>query len=135
MKHATYLALVIAVAGGCTRTVQAWPPPIIPGSTVHVRFAAPRLVVFESGRLRDSIAGVRELDGNVFSLQNNILVLSVASRQYGNSDEPDTSERLAAIALDQSTSVTTSEVDGWKLAYAILAGCVLIFVAVVMSGS
>lgn len=134
MKQATYLALVIAVAGACTRSVQAWPPPIIPGTAVHVRFAEPRLVVFEHGRLRDSVAGVRELNGSVFSLHNNVLVLSVASRQSGSATQS-AGERLATIALDQSTLLSTSAIDGWKFAYALLAGCVLIFVAVVMSGS
>lgn len=135
MKQAITLALVVAVAGACTRSVQAWPPAIIPGTAVYVRFAEPRLVVFERGRLRDSVAAVRELNGSVFSLHNNVLVLSVANRQSGNAAQSGGGERLATIALDQSTLLTTSEIDGWKFAYALLAGCVLIFVAAVMSGS
>lgn len=134
LKHSIYLVLVIATVSGCTRTVQAWPPPIVPGSEVRVRFAAPRVVVFEGGRVKDSVAGVRELRGRVFALHNDTLVLSVASKQSRNASEAGV-DQLATIALDQSTSVTTSEVDGWKFAYALLAGCVLIFAAAVLSGS
>jgi len=39
------------------------------------------------------------------------------------------------LALDQSTVITVSEVDGWKLGYALLAGTVLIFAVAVLSGS
>jgi len=78
---------------------------------------------------------VRELDGHVFALRNDTLVLRVDSKQSGNASEAGTPDVLATIALDQSTSVTTSKVDGWKFAYALLAGCVLLFVAAVFSGS
>ena len=135
LSRAIFLALLVAGAGGCVRTVQAWPPPITPGITVRVRFAAPRLVVFERGIRRDSVAGVRELRGSVFALRGDTLVLRVATEVSGNASESGILERQTTVALDQSTIVTLAEVDGWKFAYGLLAGSVLIFVAVVMSGS
>ena len=78
---------------------------------------------------------MRELRGSVLAIRNDTLVLLVAGRKSGNAAESGTLERRATIALDQSTLVTTSEVDSWKLAYVFLAGCVLIFAAVVLSGS
>ena len=135
LKHSILLASVVAAASGCVRTVQAWPPPITAGSTVDVRFAVPRLVVFERGLLKDSVARVRELRGAVLAVHNDTLVLLVSGSQSANATGSRTVERRATIALDQSTLVTTSEVDGWKFAYALLAGCVLIFAAAVLSGS
>lgn len=127
------LALALVGASGCVRTIQAWPPPLTPGAAVRVHFAAPRLVVYQSGRLQDSVAGVPELRGRVVSLRGDTLVLRVNDRadSAGKSRE---AERQATLVLDQSTTVTRTEIDGWKFSYALLAGTVLIFAALVMSG-
>ena len=103
---------------------------------MHVHFAAPRVVVFEQGVLKDSVSGVRDLRGTVVALHGDTVLLSVATVVVsGNVDRSRTTDRRAVLALDQSTTVTLSEVDGWKFAYALLAGAVLIFAALVMSGS
>lgn len=135
LSRAILLASVVAGTGACARTVQAWPPPITPGISVHVRFAAPRLVVFERGITRDSVAGMRELRGNVFALRGDTLVLSMSTGRSGKAIESEMSEGRTTIVLDRSTIVTLAAVDGWKLAYGLLAGCVVIFVALVLSGS
>jgi len=71
----------------------------------------------------------------VFALRGDTLVLRVATELSGDASESGILERQTTVALDQSTIVTLAEVDGWKFAYGLLAGSVLIFVAVVMSGS
>jgi hypothetical protein len=43
--------------------------------------------------------------------------------------------RPATVVLDSATFVTRSEVDRWKVGYGILAGAVLIFAGLVLSGS
>jgi hypothetical protein len=57
--------------------------------------------------------------------------MSDRSDSAGDSRE---AERQATLVLDQSTTVTRTEIDGWKFSYALLAGTVLIFAALVMSG-
>jgi hypothetical protein len=57
--------------------------------------------------------------------------MSDRSDSAGDSGE---TERQATLVLDQSTTVTRTEIDGWKISYAVLAGTVLIFAALVMSG-
>jgi hypothetical protein len=42
--------------------------------------------------------------------------------------------RPATVVLDTATLVTWSEVDSWKVGYGILAGAVLIFAGLVLSG-
>ena len=128
------LALLL-VASGCVRTVQAWPPPLAPGTNVRVHFAAPRLVVYQHGRVQDSVAGVRELRGLVVALRGDTLVLRVKSDRARSADESREAERETTLILDQSTTVSRTEIDGWKISYALLAGSVLIFAALVMSGS
>ena len=128
------LALVLVGAGGCVRTVQAWPPPLAPGSAVRVHFAAPRLVVYQRGRVQDSVAGVRELRGLVVGLRGDTLVLRMKSDRASSADESREAERETTVVLDQSTTVTRTEIDGWKFSYALLAGTVLIFAALVISG-
>lgn len=112
-----------------------WPPPLSPGRTVHTHFATPRVVVFEHGALKDSVAGIRDLRGTVLELRGDTVLLSVESVKQDNASESDLRGRRATVALDQSTIVTLSEIDGWKFSYALLAGTVLIFAALVMSGS
>ena len=128
------LALILTGASGCVRTVQAWPPPLTPGTPVRGHFATPRLVVYQRGRLQDSVAGVRELRGLVVALRGDTLVLRVKSDPTRSADESREAERETTVALDQSTTGTRTEIDSWKLSYAFLAGTVLIFAALVMSG-
>ena len=128
------LALFLAGASGCMRTVQAWPPPLTPGTTVRVHFATPRLVVYQRGRLQDSVAGVRELRGLVVALRGDTLVMRVKSDRASSADESREAERETTVVLDQSTTVTRTEIDSWKFSYAFLAGTVLIFAALVLSG-
>jgi len=125
---------LLAVVGGCARTVQAWPPPFTQGTNVHVHFDAPRVVVFERGPAKDTVEGIRDLRGTALALRGDTLTLSVA-RVSGDAGETTISDRRAMLALDQSTVITVSEVDGWKLGYALLAGTVLIFAVAVLSGS
>jgi hypothetical protein len=129
------LALVLAGAGGCVRTVQAWPPPLTAGTAVRVHFAAPRLVVYQRGRVQDSVAGVRELRGLVVALRGDTLVMLVKSDRPRSADESREAESETTLVLDQSTTVTRTEIDSWKFSYALLAGSVLIFAALVLSGS
>lgn len=128
------LALILAGASGCVRTVQAWPPPLTPGTAVRVHFSTPRLVVYQEGLVQDSVAGVPELRGLVVALRRDTLVLRVKSDRARSADESREVERETTLVLDQSTTVTRTEIDGWKLSYAFLAGSVLIFAALVMSG-
>jgi hypothetical protein len=129
------LAVLLMSAWSCARTVRAWPPPIIPGTTVHVQFATPRSVVFEGGPVKDSVGGILDLRGTVLALHGDTLVLSVARVVPGDARESRMVGHQATLILGQSTVVTLREVDGWKFAYALLAGSVLIFAAAVMSGS
>jgi hypothetical protein len=128
------LALPLVAASGCARTVQAWPPPLTPGTAVRVHFATSRLVVYQRGRLQDSVAAVPELRGRVVSLRGDTLVLRVLSDRAGSAGNSSGGERQTTVVLDQSTTVTRTEIDGWKISYAVLAGTVLIFAALVMSG-
>jgi hypothetical protein len=68
------------------------------------------------------------------ALRGDTLVLRVKSDGTRNASESREAEREATLVLDQSTTVTRTEIDGWKLSYAFLAGSVLIFAALVMSG-
>jgi hypothetical protein len=129
------LALLLAGASGCVRTVQAWPPPLTAGTAVRVHFAAPRLVVYQRGRVQDSVAGVRELRGLVVALRGDTLVMLVKSDRPRSADESREAESETTLVLDQSTTVTRTEIDSWKFSYALLAGSVLIFAALVLSGS
>jgi hypothetical protein len=129
------LALLLAGASGCVRTVQAWPPPLTPGTAVRVHFATPRVVVYQRGQVQDSVAGVRELQGLVVALRGDTLVLHMKSDRASSADESREAERETTVVLDQSTTVTRTEIDGWKFSYALLAGTVLIFAALVLSGS
>jgi hypothetical protein len=128
------IALFLAGASGCVRTVQAWPPPLNSGTAVRVHFATPRLVVFQRGQHVDSVAGVPELRGRVVALHGDTLVLRVMSDRPDSTGKSREVERQTTLVLDQSTTVTSTEIDGWKFSYAILAGAVLIFAALVMSG-
>jgi hypothetical protein len=101
---------------------------------VRVHFATPRLVVYQRGRLQDSVAGVRELQGLVVALRGDTLVLRVRSDQTRSAGESGEAERQTTVILDQSTTVTRTEIDSWKFSYALLAGSVLIFAALVLSG-
>lgn len=128
------IALAFIAASGCVRTVQAWPPPLTPGTAVRVQFATPRLIVYQRGQLRDSVAGVPELRGQVVALRGDTLVMRVMSDRAGRASDSPEAERQTTVVLDQLTTVTRMEIDGWKFSYAILAGSVLIFAALVMSG-
>ena len=129
------LALVLAGASGCVRTVQAWPPPLTEGTTVRVLFATPRLVVYQRGRLQDSVAGVTELRGRVVALRGDTLVLRVMNNPTAATGNLREAESQTTVVLNQSTTVTHTEIDGWKLSYAFLAGVVLIFAGLVLSSS
>jgi hypothetical protein len=128
------LALLLAGASGCVRTVQAWPPPLTPGTAVRLHFATPRVVVYQRGRLQDSVAGVPELRGRVVALRGDTLVLRVKSDRKDSTGNSREAERESTLVLDQSTTVTRTEIDGWKFSYALLAGSVLIFAVLVLSG-
>ena len=129
------LALGVAALTGCTRNVQAWPPPIAPGTTVTVRFSAPRVIALNDASKPDSVVGVKELRGSVVSLDHDTLVVLVSKERNVLTEKPRLPGRQIQVLLDQSTIVTGSEIDGWKFAYGLLAGAVLIFVGLVMSGS
>ena len=127
------LTLLCAGAGGCVRTVQAWPPPLGADNLVNVWFSAPRNISFAGEVGRDSVADVRQLQGRVLSLNGDTLVLRVTSASHVAGGERIV-RRPATILLDSGTLVTRSEVDGWKVGYGILATAVLIFAGLVMSG-
>ena len=129
------IALVLVGASGCVRTVQAWPPPLAPGTAVRIHFATPRLVVYERGQLQDSVARVPELRGRVVAVRGDTLVVRVMGDRAESAGKSNEAERQATLVLDQSTTVTRTEIDSWKFSYALLAGAVLIFAALVMSGS
>jgi hypothetical protein len=133
--RSSMLALVLAGASGCVRTVQAWPLPLDEGTAVRVHFATPRLVVYQRGRLQDSVAGVSELRGGVVALRGDTLVLRVMNNPTASTGNLREVESQTTVVLDQSTTVTRTEIDGWKLSYAFLAGAVLIFAGLVLSGS
>jgi hypothetical protein len=89
--------------------------------------------VFEGDAGRDSVTKVRELQGRVVSLHGDTLVVRVtrAPKETGGGRWIG---RPATVLLDSTTTVTRSEVDGWKLGYGILASAVLIFAGLVLSG-
>jgi len=128
------LALVLAGASGCVRTVQAWPPPLTPGTAVRVHFATPRSVVYQHEQLQDSVASVGDLRGRVVALRGDTLVLRVNDDRTDSTGESRGAEWQTKLVLDQSTTVSRTEIDGWKVSYALLAGSVLIFAALVLSG-
>jgi hypothetical protein len=132
LSRSIAIVAVAAAAIGCVRTVQAWPPPLVPGTAVRVRFAAPRTVVFDRGTARDSVPGVQDLRGDVLSIRGDTLVLRVSGDPNGTTGES-TLERQTTIALNQSMTVTSSQIDGWKFAYALLSGVVLVFAGLVMA--
>jgi hypothetical protein len=124
---------VFACAGllGCARSVQAWPPPLSSETSVSIRFARPRIIVFDPADNRDTVTMMGELRGRVVSLHGDTLMLRVT----GSSQEQEAVGRVARVLLDSATVVTRSEVDGWKVGYGILATGVLIFAVLVLSGS
>jgi hypothetical protein len=101
---------------------------------VRVHFATPRLVVYQRGRVQDSVTGVRELRGLVVGLRGDTLIVLVKSDRDRSADESSEAERQTTVILDQSTTVLRTEIDAWKFSYALLAGTVLIFAALVISG-
>jgi hypothetical protein len=128
-------ALVVAVLSGCTRNVQAWPPPLVAGTKVSVRFGAPRVIAFDNAGKPDSVAGVKELRGRVVSLNHDSLSVAVSQERNVLPQETRLQGREIEVLLDQSTFVTENEIDGWRLGYGLLAGVVLIFAGIVASGS
>ncbi|MGH7650662.1 MAG: hypothetical protein ACREMS_02350 [Gemmatimonadaceae bacterium] len=128
------LGFAASALTGCMRNVQAWPPPLETGTPVTVRFSAPRAIALD-GSQRDSVAGVKELRGSVVSVKHDTLVVLVSNEENPSTDNSALVGRDVQVLLNQSTVVTRSETDGWKLAYGILAGAVLIFAGIVMSGS
>ena len=79
--------------------------------------------------------GVKELRGQVVRRSNDTLVVLVSKARSTLTEESRADGREIQVLLDQSTVVTASEIDGWKFAYMLLAGAVLIFAGMVMSGS
>lgn len=129
------LGVALAALTGCTRAVQAWPPPLPTGTTVTVRFSQPRVIVFHDAGKSDSATAVKALRGRVVTLNRDSLVLMVSKEWNAATEESRLSGREIQVPLDQATVVTASEIDGWKFAYALLASAVLIFVGLAMSGS
>jgi hypothetical protein len=136
-RHAQILriGLLAGALTGCTRNVQIWPPPLAAGSAVTVRFSAPRVIALDDAGKPDSVQGVQELRGRLVRLDHDTLVVMVAKERNILTNESRLAGREIQVLLDQSTAVIGSEVDGWKFAYGILAGAVLIFVGIVLSGS
>ncbi len=132
VRRLGFLALSLT---GCTRNVQVWPPPATSGTAVIVHFNDPRVIVFDNAGKPDSVAGVKELRGPVISLQHDTLVVRVLKERNVFGDTPRLTGREVSVLLDQSTALIASEADGWKFAYGLLAGAVLIFVGIVVSGS
>ena len=128
-------AMVAAALTGCMRTVRVWPPPLVRGTAVTVRFNAPRVIMVHDANGLDSVAGVKELRGQVVRHNNDTLVVLVSKARSTRSEESRASGREIQVLLDQSTVVTASEIDGWKFSYMLLSGVVLIFVGMAMSGS
>ena len=91
--------------------------------------------MFDERNHRDSVAGVGELKGTVLNLRNDTVLVGVTNERSTGVDNSRLVGREVAIPLDRTTVVTRNEVDSWKFAYGLLAGAVLIFVGLVMSGS
>jgi hypothetical protein len=127
-------ALLCTGTSGCMRTVQVWPQPLNAGDQVAVRFSESRSIVFGTQAGHDSVAQVLELRGRVLAQHGDTLVVRV-TRDANGTSAAEKSGRSAAVVLDSHTTVTRSEVDGWKVGYGILAGAVVIFAALVTSGS
>ncbi|MDP9205683.1 MAG: hypothetical protein M3P12_09550 [Gemmatimonadota bacterium] len=102
---------------------------------MRVRFAAQRVIIFDRGTLQDTVANVQELRGRVVALHRDTLVLRVAGGPLGSGREARALERQTTVVLDPSTVVSRTQMDSWKFAYGLLAGSVLIFAVLVMSGS
>jgi hypothetical protein len=100
-----------------------------------VQFAAPRPVVFERGAREDSLKRVSEIRGRVLALRHDTLVIGVTRTTAESTDPVLFQGWQTTIVVDPSTVVTSSQLDSWKLAYAGLSAVILIFVALVMSGS
>jgi hypothetical protein len=75
---------------------------------------------------------LNDLEGRVASLHGDTLVVRVTRASAPGTEW--TVGQQARMILDSSTVVTRSEVDAWKVAYSILAGAVLIFAGLVLSG-
>jgi hypothetical protein len=99
--------------------------------TIH-RTGARQMVV-ENNAGRDSVVTLAELEGRVASLRGDTLVIRVTRAPAAGTDW--IVGQRARLVLDSSTIVTRSEVDSWKVGYSILAGAVLIFAGLVLSGS
>lgn len=126
-------ALLSLGTGGCTRTVQVWPPPVNTGDAVVVRFSEARTVRFQTADGRDSAVALRELRGRVVAQHDDTLVVRVAREAPGTLGS-DRAGRPFTVVMDSRTTVTRSEVNGWKVGYGILAAAVLIFAGLVVSG-
>jgi hypothetical protein len=90
-------------------------------------------MVVENKPGRDSVVTLSELEGRVASLRGDTLVIRVTRAPAAGTDW--IVGQRARLVLDSSTIVTRSEVDSWKVGYSILAGAVLIFAGLVLSGS
>ena len=126
-------ALLSMGTGGCSRTVQVWPPPLNADDPVVVRFSESRAVSVQTGAGRDSVVVVRELRGRVVAQHDDTVVVRIA-RDVSETGGSGREGPSATIVMDSQTTVTRSEVNGWKVGYGILAGAVLIFAGLVMSG-
>jgi hypothetical protein len=131
----TVSLIAALVLTGCTRRVQAWPPPLPIGSAVTIRFAAPHILVVDERNRSDSVLAGDELQGTVLNLRNDTLLVSVTKQRSAPVDNARLVGRGVAIPLDRTTLVTRSEIDSWKFAYVFLASVVLIFAVAVLSGS
>ena len=124
-----------ALTAGCMRTVQLWPLPLEPETPVIVRFAAPRSVVFEREARKDSLRGVSELRGRVLALRHDTLVIGVTRATAGAADPSLFVGWQTTIVVDPSTVVTRHQFDSWKIAYVGLSVVVLLYAALILSGS
>ena len=133
-KDSWVLLLIAALSlSGCTRRVQAWPPPLPIGATVTVRFGAPRVLVLDERNHKDSVVGISQLEGTAVNLSNDTVFVIVTKERSTDVDNSRMLGREVAVPLDRTTIVTRSEIDGWKFAYGLLAGVVLIFAGLVIS--
>jgi hypothetical protein len=93
------------------------------------------VIVLDDAGKSDSVPGVKDMRGSVVSIHHDTLVVLVSEERNILTEKQRLPGRKVQVLLDQSTAVTGSEIDGWKFAYGLLAGAVLIFVGIVMSGS
>ena len=99
-----------------------------------IRFAAPHVLVLDERNNKDSVVAVIEVKGRVVNLHGDTVLVTVSNQRSTGIDNSRLVGREVSVPLDRATIVTRSEVDSWKFAYALLAGAVLIFAGLIISG-